>query len=433
MAEVLEPPPTPTGVRIVEGPAPKAPPPPTSTIRVSQMPAPTETGKPQTGSERIRKGLEKIAKPIEGVDDRLPEPPPKPPKPVDRPATAEVTDNGEPQTAPDPEAPAAPPTDPKSGKRVSPWKLFEGEKAARAAAEKALQDMKASFVPEQERKTITERLTKAEQRAAELEEHIRFVDYQKSSEFQDKYQKPYTAAWNRAISELGELTLTDPNTQQARRMTSDDLLQLVNLPLQQAREVADQLFGVFANDVMGHRKEIKSLFEQQAAALNDAKKNGAQRLTQLQEQMSKQHAELSAHIQQTWAKVNEDALADPKMAEYFKPKEGNEDWNQRLAKGYALADHAYAENPRDPKLTPEQRISAIKRHAAVRNRAAGWGPLKWENGQLKKQLAEMQGELVKFKGTTPPAGGSTTPARTGPTSAWDRVRGDLAKIARPGA
>jgi hypothetical protein len=399
------------------------------------MPGPADPTKPITGNERIRKGLEKIAKPIEGLDERPPEPPVKPAKPAEKPVTPPVTDpnaDADPN-APDPEAPPTPPADPKTGKKVSPWKLYEAEKTARATAEKQLQEMKASLVPEQERKTITERLTVAEKRAAELEEHIRFVDYSKSSEFQTKYQQPYLAAWKRAMSELGELNLTDPGTQQARKVTSDDILQLVNLPLQQAREVADNLFGVFANDVMGHRKEIRALFDNQAAALDEAKKNGATRITQMQEAYRKQNEELSQQIQTTWTKVNEEALTDPKMGEYFKPKEGNEDWNQRLAKGYALADRAYAENPRDPKLTAEQRASAIKRHAAVRNRAAGWGPLKWENGQLKTQLEELKAELSKYRTqSTPPAGGSSTAAHSGPQTAMGRVQEALRKIARPG-
>jgi hypothetical protein len=434
MPDVLEPPPTPSGVSIVEGPAPKAPPPPTKTIRVSQMPTSVEPHKPTPGQNRIRKSLEQIAKPFEGQDDQPPAPPAKPAaKPSEKPATAQVPDEA---PTPDPNEPPAPATaqpTAEPGKKVSPWKLYEAEKTARAAVEKQLQDMKASIVPEAERKTLTERMTATEKRNAELEEHIRFVDYQKSSEFQAKYQQPYQAAWKRALSELGELTLTDPNTQQPRRLVADDILQLVNLPLQQAREIADATFGVFATDVMAHRKEIRSLFDQQAAALDEAKKNGVTHWKQAQEQFQRNAAEMAEQIQQTWTKVNEDALADPKMAEYFKPKEGNEEWNQRLSKGYALADRAYKEDPRAPNLTPEQRISAIKRHAAVRNRAAGWGPLKWENGQLKKAIKELESDLAKYKGSTPTAGGTSTPQNGTPASPWARLRGDLAKLARPGS
>lgn len=235
------------------------------------------------------------------------------------------------------------------------------------------------------------------------------------------------------MGELKELTVTDPGTQAVRAVTVDDIMELVNLPLQKAREVAVAVFGDFANDVMGHRKEIRNLFEAQTTALEDAKKNGSERIKQAQEFLTKQNQELKQHIETTWAKLNEEALADPKVSEYFKPREGEEEWNQRLSKGFELADRAFKENPNNPQLTPEQRISAIKRHVALKNRAAGWGPLKWENGQLKTQLAELKAELAKYKDTEPAPGGTRTQgAASGPVSGMDRIRQSLQKIARPG-
>lgn len=426
---------TPPAPAAPAAPAPASIPAPTSTIRVSQMPAPAAPAapaKPGSAKERMRQSLEKIAKPIEGTDDRPPAPAPKA---ADKPAGDEPPAPAPDPNAPpaDPNAPPAPTAEPKGKERVSPWKLFEQEKAARAKAEKEIQDLKASIVPEAERKTLVEKMQATEKRAQELEEHIRFVDYRKSAEFQEKYEVPYQKAWSRAMGELGQLTVTDPGTQQPRAVTSEDILELVNLPLQKAREVADAVFGPFANDVMGHRKEIRNLFDAQASALEDAKKNGSERIKQAQEFLSKQNEELRAHIETTWNKLNEEALADPKVSEYFKPREGEEEWNQRLAKGFELADRAFKENPNNPKLTPEQRISAIKRHVALKNRAAGWGPLKWENGQLKTQLAELKAELEKYKGSEPTAGGTRTPANgSGPVSGMDRIRQGLQKIARPG-
>jgi hypothetical protein len=379
----------------------------------------------------MRQSLEKIAKPVEGTDDRPPEPAPKP---ADKPP-AEVTPKPEDAPEPPPADPNAPPTpaDPKSKERVSPWKLYEREKEARAKAEKEIQEMRASIVPGEERKTLVEKMAATEKRAKELEEHIRFVDYQKSEEFQTKYEQPYQKAWSRAMGELKELTVTDPGTQAVRAVTVDDIMELVNLPLQKAREVAVAVFGDFANDVMGHRKEIRNLFEAQTTALEDAKKNGSERIKQAQEFLTKQNTELKQHIETTWAKLNEEALADPKVSEYFKPREGEEEWNQRLSKGFELADRAFKENPNNPQLTPEQRISAIKRHVALKNRAAGWGPLKWENGQLKTQLAELKAELAKYKDTEPAPGGTRTQGSpSGPVSGMDRIRQSLQKIARPG-
>ena len=69
---------------------------------------------------------------------------------------------------------------------------------------------RAGVVPEQERTALTARVEKAEARAKELEDHIRYVDYEKSTEFKEKFDAPYVASWERAMSELSEITVTDP-------------------------------------------------------------------------------------------------------------------------------------------------------------------------------------------------------------------------------
>jgi hypothetical protein len=216
------------------------------------------------------------------------------------------------------------------------------------------------------------------------------------------------------MSELSEITITDPSTQTARAVTANDLMELVNMPLGKARELADTIFGSFADDVMGHRKEIRTLFDQQAQALEEAKTKGAEREQLRKEQYQKMYGTVSNQVKEAWDKINATILEDPKNGEYFKQREGDEDWNSGLKKGFELADRAFSENPMDPRLTPEQRSEIIKRHAAVRNRAAGWGPLKKEVVKLRKQLTEMESELKVYKTSTPAAGG-TVPAQDKPT------------------
>ena len=98
----------------------------------------------------------------------------------------------------------------------------------------------------------------AEARARALDEEMRFIDYTKSSEFQDKYQKPYTNAWTRAEADLRELTvaLEDGNSRPA---TVQDLLLLANTPLGEARKLASAMFGDAADDVMAHRRIVREL------------------------------------------------------------------------------------------------------------------------------------------------------------------------------
>jgi hypothetical protein len=131
--------------------------------------------------------------------------------------------------------------------------------------------------------------------------------------------------------------------------------------------------------------------------------------------------------------VNDRAIKDEANAEYFKPREGDDEWNTRLERGFKLVDEAYKSDPRNPQLTPQQRADVIEKHAAVRFRAAGFGPLKYQAQQLRKQVEELKSELAKYKTAQPsPVAETPTATANGSTSAWNRLRGDLQKIARTG-
>lgn len=412
----------PEGVTIIEGPAPKAPPAPTRELSVrdvANLPGGNDRpggGSPDSSRTSLRKNLESKAKPAGE--------PTVTPTPVKEPPTAEQKAANEKAAAykaaaskaadgqPADQQPAA---DGKPAGKANPWKLFDAEKKARAAAEQEVQRLKTSVVPEQERTAIMARVEKAEARAKELEDHIRFVSYEKSTEFKDQYQAPYEQAWKRATMELSEIAVVDPISGQQRAVTSQDILELVNLPLGKAREVADEMFGKFADDVMGHRKEIRGLFEKQNQALEDAKKNGGVREQQTREQYQKQQAALAQTVQQAWKEADEGFLSDKVNAQYFRPKtveEGKEftpeekEWNEALERGFKLVDEAWGTNAMDPKLTPEQRAAAIKKNVAVRNRAAAFGPLKRLTKRLEAKIAQLEKDLQQYSGSTPNAGGS---------------------------
>jgi hypothetical protein len=291
------------------------------------------------------------------------------------------------------------PVTPEKGKKVSAWRLVDEWKKKAANLERELAAIKGKAIPEADSKQLTERLTQTEAKLKEYEDEIRHVNYQKSPEFLEKYQKPYEMAFKRAVAELSEVPVTDAAGAQ-RPASAEDMLALVSLPLGRAREVANQMFGDFADDAMTHRKEIKSLFEQRQAAIEDAKTHSAEREKQRTEQSTKQQSEV-----------------------------------QRLAKAFELVDKAFNDpSPRDPKLSPEDREKIVKRHAAVRARAAGWGALRYENETLRNKLNEVQKALSEYKSTEPgSAGGSRSQAKpkTEPSDAWGKVKEGLRKYAKP--
>ncbi len=411
--------------------APAAPAAPQKTIMVSQMPqTATPAAPPKKGSARaeMAKKLREKASygPPMDEPEQTPSPAVKPDETPVKPAEAEVETPETPEAAPAGKGEV--PAEGKDGKKpkVNPWKLVEEYKGKVAKLETEVAEAGKRGIPKPEWDAMQEKLTKTESRAKELEEEIRYVNYQKSDEFKTKYQQPYEAAWSRAMGELKELTV-EAGDGNSRAFNQQDLLELVQLPLVKAKQLATEKFGEFANDVMGHRKEILKLYDEQSAALDQAKKNAGEHETQTKAA----HAELSKTIGTTWNQANEEAQANDKYGTYFRPVEGDEQGNQRLAKGFELADRAFSENPFAPGLKPDERKSIIQRHAAVRNRAAAFGRLVYQNQQHASRIAELEKELAQYKGSEPDATGRTprTESSEAPTG-MARLRGALEKIAK---
>jgi hypothetical protein len=347
--------------------------------------------------------------------------------------TPEASPEGAPETpgAPSPGSEGQPAAEAGKGKKVSPWKLVDEYKGKLAKAEKELADTRSSIVPEAERGKLTERVTKAEARAAELEEHIRYVDYTKSTEFQTKFHAPYEQAFKRAMSDLKDLSVPAGENGATRPFGAEDLLQLVNMERGQARKVAEELFGADAQDVLAARLECRRLWDERSAGLEEAKKSGSERVANAQKAYRDAQQTLAKTIKDTWDTVNAALVNDPQIGEFFKPREGDAEWNQRLAKGFELVDKAFSENPSDSRLTPEERAAVVRRHAALRNRAASWGALRHALTKVKAELAAARKQLDGYKSSSPPAGGSTPQSGSipaGPGAKKDRLLASLDRI-----
>lgn len=328
-----------------------------------------------------------------------------------------------------PESTAAPEA-PGDKKKVNPWKLLDEHKAARAKAEAEIAELRKQIADPAKAKEMEDTFKKMEARNKELEEEIRFVNFAKSREFDEKYQKPYTDAWKKAMEELSELVIEDPSTGQERAVQATDLLEIVNLPLQKAREAANRVFGDFADDVMAHRKEIKSLFESQQKALKEAKEAGAARDEQRTNAAKEYFERVRKEVSELWTRTNESVLKDEKIGPMFRPVEGDEEGNKRLSKGFEMADKAFSMDVRKPGLTAEERENIVKLHVAVRNRAAAFGRAVYQLSQAQARIKALSSELAKYKAAEPGKGDgkpSSQPQSRG--SARDSVFGALRNIA----
>ncbi len=96
-----------------------------------------------------------------------------------------------------------------------------------------------------------------------------------------------------------------------------------------------------------------------------------------------------------------------------------------------MADRAFLENPNQPNLSPEQRRAIVKRHAALRNRAAAFGRLVHMNKGLQEKVAALTKDLEQYKASEP---GTALRAPNGapaqPASAMARMQADLQKLAK---
>ncbi len=347
--------------------------------------------------------------------------------PEPKPGT-EITGDETPPTETTP--PTEVPTEvPEAGKKPNPWKIVDTWKARAAAAEAKLAEAAANAVNPAEKAKLETRLSELETRNKELAEEIKYEAYVKSPEFKENFEKPYEAAWNSAMTDLGELTVIDGPEE--RPVTTDDILNLVKLKLGPAMEEAKEKFGDFAGEAMRHRKVILDLFNAKQKALTDARTNTEQREAQITQQREAQMSELQGQIQKTWAQANEMALADERAGKFFKPVEGDDENNKRLENGYKMVDAAWSGNAFDPRLNPKQREDLIKAQAAVRHRAAAFGRVVATNHKLETENQELKKRLSEYEDSTPPAGGSSPAAtRTVGGSVMEQMFADLEKRAK---
>ena len=396
--------------------APPSPAPPAA----APAPAPTAAAppaKPVSPMERARQSMRATAV---QADLEAPDPiktikQPEPPKPTEiKPEPPKSAEAKAPEKPAETTPPEAKPTD---DKKASPWKLLDQFKTRVATLERELLETKAK-VPDE---TTSKRFEAAQKRATELEEEIRYVNYAKSQEFAEKYQKPYEEAWAKAIGDLTELQVTlEDGT--SRKADAKDLLMLANMPLGQARTVANQMFGDAADDVMAHRRRVIDLSDAQNKALTEARKAGDER----QQKAVAAHAEVA----KLWGKF---IAEDADKLDWLKPKEGDDEHNAKLEKAMNLVDGSFAQSATDPKLTPEQRAEVVRKHAAVRNRAIAYSTLRLELTRLKKQLDEKDKELKQYQASAPTNGtaGGRTPEQQTPSNPMERAKASLRKSAVP--
>ncbi len=309
------------------------------------------------------------------------------------------------------EAEATPNKDGKAtvdGKKPSPWKLLEQFKGIATKAQRDYAELIADVGKHPQFKAVTEKVATLEKQNAELQEEIRYVNYQKHPEFVEKYQKPYEEAWGKAVTGLKGLQLqfTHPETGEVtgRDITPQDIAAFAGADPATARQQIRQLFPdpADATEVRAYVDRIRELAGSQQKALDDQRKVAGDRDKTRTEEQQRVSKALTEEIGKTWAEVNAEVTA---KYEFLRPVEGQEERNTVLEKATAFVDEALKETASNPKLTKEARAAIIKKHAALRNRAIGFSVLKFENKSLQGKVTELQKQLSAYQKSEPAPGG----------------------------
>lgn len=351
-----------------------------------------------------------------------------PPEPVEEDELGEPVEK---PSAPEAKAPeAAKPAEaakPEDGKKekANPWKLVDEHKSARAKAEQELVEMRKLVIDPERRKAEVAEVESLKKRNKELEEAIQFADFKESSTFKETYEKPYKAQWHASMNELrGVMIQTETGD---REIEPGDMVELVNMKGRDARRKAEELFGDDAADVMKERDKIRTAWDHQQKALEDAKKDGAARSENANKAGREAFEKMSGEVKSIYDRAVEAITKDAKSALYITPKEGDSKRNEILTKGLAMVDEAFSSNPMDPSHSAEKRASIIKKHAAVRFRSAGYGVVRYELAKLQAAYDTMAARLAEYEGTVPTRGGSQTPAASAaaPTSKMEAMKARL--------
>lgn len=295
--------------------------------------------------------------------------------------------------------------------------------------------------PKDDGRTQTE-LKALQDRNAELERHIAFVDYSRSRDFQTKYEQPYQQAWNEAVSEFKELVVTDEGGEE-RAATEHDLLRLANMKLSDMDRTAQEMFGASSSRAIGHIQNLKKLSNLRHKALQDAQERASELAKEMQAGSQAQDKELIG----TWQAINKSL--QERFPKAFTPEEGNDDDKAGHVRGFALADLLFVG---ERGLTPEQ-IEALPKsfkdtvkagqplsptqrvqlHSLIRLKAANHDRQLVKIKTLNLRIQELEKELADYQKSEPGAGRTSPGKPVGDGKDWlETAEAELQAMDRKG-
>lgn len=399
--------------------APKAPP----------SPPPSKTGAPPVPpqTEAAKDYMAEYDSELDGLDDNKPKPAQKPkekktealvkpPEGAEKPAedAKDPAEELEAKTSnPEDEKPTGIPELRKNRDALA--KMIKSE--LRPALDKANARI-AELEKNGDVKVWSDRASAAEKRAAELDGQMRFVDYSRSDEFNQKFAQPFAQAWNRALSDFGQLKVRVPaGVDEAtgepqfnfRAADQNDLIKLANLSLSEMDDAAEAMFGKSAARVIRHVERVRELSEAQEKALEYARKNAGeyQKTTQAEQRRQREEGVRMWH-------ESHKALLE-KYPKFFGKDESDPEGNALLDKGTAEAESIFNRTKENQPKTAEE---AVKRHALAYHKIANHDRLAKRLKTARARIEELEKAVKEFEESGPPAGNGGQPGDRSGSNGW---------------
>lgn len=274
-----------------------------------------------------------------------------------------------------------------------------------------LQELEARGAVPPDVAKIQEDYQRLQKQVADYQQRVARTDYSQSKEYEEKYKQPYQQAYLRGRSATQALTVRETDADgnvTPRPGTPADFDRLYEMSDSDADAASEAMFGPSARRVIGLRDQAK---ERAESAYNAIQENTA-KFSQERQAGQAQLAQRRLALQGLWKKVNDDLHS--KHAQWFAEREGDNEWNQALAKGREIVQQRFG--PAYAQLSPEQRVVL---DAQVFNRAAAFTPMRTAISKLESKLTEANKTIEQLRGSGPgkPAAG-TAPADGGEAKSW---------------
>jgi ABC-type transporter MlaC component len=263
-------------------------------------------------------------------------------------------------------------------------------------------------------KAVREEIESVKKRNAELEQEIRFVNFEKSKDYQEQFQKPYEDAWGSALRDLKGLTMSveDPKTGEEvrREVTQADIAYFANLDPAVRRTEINRLFPEDKEEVKRHVNKLRDLADRALEAKEKARTEAdthAKTQTESQRIAQIERAKL-------WKKTNDELAA--KYPKAFGKDDADSEGNAVFDKGSAFADLVFAPTDLTPErveLLPQLFKDAVQSakpfsqemwvrvHAIARNKLANYSRLAYRNKSLSARVSELEKSLKEYEESGP--------------------------------